>query len=225
MKKYFLLFCFTLLIIENVISQEYKPDNRSQLLKEDDVNKYKSENISKLDLLEALEFSGIRIHKFDLGKFDKKYDLCFFVDKYTNGVLTNSDTIMITDNTYHYYLDDDDVYYIDFINQVKVTSKLEDGVLKLKFNTYAQWFFHEIEFETTDKRQFFNIRDFEDAEWKQNEKIPLFIFASSWLDTKNDIHRFCGAVTLRQNDKDTELLLERSPLYYVINYKIEKVKN
>ncbi len=217
--------CFMTLSLGNGKAQEIRSDNRSQLQKEDDVNMYKSENISSLDLLQALEISGIRIHKYNLGEFTKKYDFYLLVDEYTKGELVKTDTILIEDNTYHYYLENDTVFYKDFIDQIKVISKLDDDILNLHFITYKQDFPYKIKYKVTDDGQFFNLRDFKETKWELNKKIPLLIFASSWRDVKYNYQRFCGVVNLSVGDEDTKLLLDRSPKYFEIYYKVLENKD
>lgn len=225
MKILISIFCFTTLTLENGIAQEFRSDNRSQMQKEDDINIYKSENISSLDLLQALEISGISIHKYNLGKFTIKCHLYILVDEYTNGEIVKTDTILNEDNTYHYYLESDTVYYIDYIDQIKVISKLEDDILKLQFITYAQDFLYKIKYKLTEDGQFFKLRDFKETKWELNRKIPLLVFASSWRDVKYNYQRFCGVVNLSVGDKDTKLLLDRSPKYFEIYYKVVEYKD
>ena len=59
-------------------AQEVKPDTRIPLLKEDGLNQFKSNEITQLDLLHALDFMDVRIQKFNLGKFDQKYQQHIF---------------------------------------------------------------------------------------------------------------------------------------------------
>jgi hypothetical protein len=52
----------------------------------------------------------------------------------------------------------------------------------------------------------------------------LLIFASSWKDKTYNFHRFCGVVSLKENDKQTNELLTSSPKYYLISYKVTSQK-
>ena len=77
MKYLLLLISLPFIFNMNLISQENKRDTRLQFLKED-YKPYKPDQITNLDLLQALEFAGIRIHKFEIGSFDKEYNLYLF---------------------------------------------------------------------------------------------------------------------------------------------------
>jgi hypothetical protein len=122
-------------------------------------------------------------------------------------------------------LESDTVYYIDYIDQIKVISKLEDDILKLQFITYAQEFLYKIKYKLTEDGQFFKLRDFKETKWELNRKIPLLVFASSWRDVKYNYQRFCGVVNLSVGDKDTKLLLDRSPKYFEIYYKVAEYRD
>ena len=93
MKKTFLIIFLFCAIITN--SQSEKPvDKRPLLEKEDSNNLYKQSKITTLDLLEALELASVRIHKFQIGTFNKEYKLQIFADEYINGKLIKSDTLL-----------------------------------------------------------------------------------------------------------------------------------
>jgi hypothetical protein len=207
----------------NAYSQsEKKIDNRNQLEKEDSNDFYNQSKISTLDLLEALELASVRIHRFNIGIFDKEYRLQIFSDEYHNGEFIKSDTLIDFKNDYGFWIDGE--YNQGFIDQIKILTKTTENNSTLKIMTYALSSKREINLEKTDSRQFYNWREYEDTKWKLNEKIPLLIFASSWLDKKYNIHRFCGVVNLKENDEETTELLTSSPNYIVINYKISELK-
>ena len=106
MSKFFLISILFLFIEYNLYTQSEKPnDKRPQIEKEDSINKYKQENITTLDFLEALELASIRIHKFDIGIFVKEYKLLIFADEYTNGILIKTDTIVNFNNEYAFWID------------------------------------------------------------------------------------------------------------------------
>lgn len=84
-----------------------KPDTRIQLLKEDGLNRYRSQDINQLDMLQALDFMGVRIRKFDLGTFDQKYQLHIYAETYRNGEVVKTDTMFAYDKEYHYYEQDE----------------------------------------------------------------------------------------------------------------------
>jgi hypothetical protein len=209
-----------LLIPFSALSQEAISDTRSQLEKEDSNNSYGQEKITKLDLLEALDLASIRIHKFALGEFDKEYKLRIVADEYYQGEIVNTDTLLDYNNLYSYGVDGK--HYPGYIDQIKVFSKTEDNQAELLIKTYALSTKKEISLTREDERQFFNWREFEKTPWEIDKKVPLLIFASSWLDKKHDFHRFCGVVMLNDGDKETKQLLRSSPNYIIISYQVSE---
>ena len=221
MKKLFLLLLMPISI--SVYSQSEKPvDNRPQIEKEDSNDMYNQSKMTTLDLLEALELASIRAHKFDIGTFDKEYNFQVFADEYVNGKLIKTDTLVNYKNDYGFWIDEE--YYQGFIDQIKIFTKTEENQSTLNIRTYALGTTKEINLGKTDNRQFYNWREYEETKWKLNEKVPLLIFASSWLDKEYNFHRFCGVVNLKENDERTQELLDYSPTYIVINYKISEIE-
>jgi len=225
MKKFILLLCLSLIIALSSFSQEIRKDPRPQILKEDVLNKHKSHKINDLDLIQALEIAGIGIHKFDIGDFDKKYNLYYLVEEYKDSNLVNTDTLFAYHNQYHYFKMGEKDFYNDFIDQIKIFTekKEEENKLALHFKTYQISFEREIDYKKTSDKQFFRIRDYTNTEWQLNKNVPLLIFASSWYDKRIDSHRFCGVINLSANDKETKRLLSSSPQYYVVSYKITEI--
>jgi hypothetical protein len=224
MKYLCLILVFSFLTNKDLISQAYKRDNRIQILKEDDNNMYKSDRISNLDLIEALEITGISINKFDLGSFDKQYSFKILIDEYKEGKNLKSDTIYDSDNTYTYFHSGSKEYNIDYIDQLKIFSKSSDSTLILYFMTYGMSISKEIQFKKYDKNSFYYFRSYFDTKWSLNEKIPLLIYASSWLDKEGGFQRFCGVVNLSKKSEKTNELLRSSPHYFLISYLIETLK-
>ena len=103
-------------------------------------------------------------------------------------------------------------------------TKTDENLSTLYIKTYSFETTKKIKLDKTDSLQFFNWREYEKTNWKLNEKIPLLIFASSWLDKEYNVHRFCGVVNLKENDSSTQELLTKSPNYIVINYKISEIE-
>ena len=204
-------------------AQDKNPvDQRTQLEKEDSSDLYRQGEITTLDLLQALELAGVRVHKFQIGTFDKEYKLQIFADEYIQGKLIKSDTLVDFKNDYGFWIDGE--YNQGFIDQIKIFTKTEDNYSKLNIRTYALGTTKEINLGRTDHRQFYNWRAYQDTQWKMNQKVPLMIFASSWLDKTYNFHRFCGVINLKENDEDTQELLDYSPNYIVINYKISQAE-
>ena len=219
--KNLLLLSFLLISI-SAYSQSKKPvDNRPKIEKEDSNDMYNQSKMTTLDLLEALELASVRIHKFDIGSFEKEYNLQLFADEYVNGKLIKTDTLVNYKNDYGFWIDGE--YNQGFIDQIKIFTKTNKNQSTLSIKTYALTTTKDINLGKTDYRQFYNWREYKETKWKLNEKIPLLIFASSWLDKKYNFHRFCGVVKLKENDERTQELLDYSPNYIVINYKISEI--
>lgn len=228
MKKLHLLL-FLLLIIfvnQNLMSQQIKRNRSNQQKKEDSNNQYRSDKITNLDLLEAIELSGVNIYKYHLGPFDKKYKLNLTLDEYKDGKIIKSDTSSIENNMYRYYLNKKkkSVMYYDYIDQIKIFTKVNDTILSLKISTYVMTMLRPITIKKYDKESFYNIRAYIESKWALNEKMPLLIYASSWKDKKYGFQRFCGSVNLKIGDKDTDELLSSSPHYYLVSYILTDIK-
>lgn len=220
MKSLLLFSLLSILIFHPSVAQEIKPDRRMQIQKEDAHNAYHSDEINQLDVLQALEFAGIQVKKFNLGKFDTIYQFFLVAEEYRNGQLVDTDTLLSGSNKYHYYERGRKEYFHDFIDQIKFVTKDTDNKSKMKISTYAVSGTRTLELEKFDEKQFFVWRSYRNTHWRLNQKIPLMIFASSWKDKVHDFHRFCGRVILEENDEDTQELLRESPTYIQISYKV-----
>ncbi len=221
MKKIFLI---TFLLSSLVsFSQSKKPvDNRPQLEREDSSDKYNQSKMTTLDLLQALELASIRAHKFDIGTFEKEYKFQVFADEYVNGKLIKTDTLVNFINDYGFWIDEE--YNQGFIDQIKIFTKTEENYSKINIRTYSLGVTKELNLGKTDNRQFYTWREYEETKWELNKKVPLLVYASSWLDKKYNFHRFCGVVKLKENDEGTQELFDNSPNYIVINYKISETE-
>lgn len=199
-------------------AQERAPDRRIQLIKEDSQNRYQSNNITNLDILQALDFADIQIKKFNLGQFDEHYELYLISETYKKGQVVHTDTILADDNMYHYFQTaQEDVFY-DYLDQLKFITKDDDNKSEIRLHTYKMSRKFNIELEKWDDRQFYNWRSYTETHWKLNKKVPLMVFASSWQDKRYDFHRFCGRVTLEEGEEGTEELLRESPTYVLFSY-------
>jgi len=216
-------FFFLSVIMMPARAQEVKPDYRIQLLKEDGLNRYQSQDITQLDMLQALDFMGVRIRKFDLGTFDQKYQLHIFAEIYRDGEVVKTDTMFAYDNEYHYYEQGEKDYFLDYIDQLKFYTKSDENRSEVRLHTYAMSTKLDIELERWSDKQFYNWRFFKDAGWELNRKIPLMVFASSWEDKRYGFHRFCGVVNLEEGEEGTEELLEFSPAYVLFSYVVRPI--
>ena len=211
----------TFLASLNSYSQsEYKVDKRPQNQKEHNLSDV--EDISLSDMMEILEFQGIKINKFKLGKFDKPYNISLIADEYLNGKLISSDTIVNTSNTYIHFKSEKPFY--DFIDQITIITKNIPGEKKsqLLIKTYGFSMSRLMNMKNVEKENSLNWVKYTDTKWQLNKKIPLLIYASSWLDEKYNIRRFCGVNTLIEGDKDTIELLNSSRNYVKISYLVSE---
>lgn len=216
--------CFFLIVWPiGSFCQEYQKDIKTKSQKEDSLNKYQSDLISKTDLLKALEMSGVGIFKFPLDSFDKPYKLSINLDEYVDSKKVDSTTIYSFDNTYiHYKNDSSDVkLYFDYIDQLVFFSKEIDSLCVLKIETYGSSI-GGIKLKKNNARsnQSYNWRSYSKTKWGLNRNIPLLIYASSWYDKKYNFERFCGVIDLSKDEKGTRELLENSPHYYIISYEV-----
>lgn len=120
-------FLVGLLISANAFSQVLKKDTRSKDQKENSINEYQSDLISKADLLNALEIAGIRIFKFQLATFDKEYKMTINVDEYVEGKKINTEILIRDLNTYEYYeekVPGKYTSYKDYLNQLLSLQKI-----------------------------------------------------------------------------------------------------
>ena len=194
----------------------FKIDDRTRDEKEHEGSELN--DISVLDLVDMLQFQGIEINKFKLGTFDKKYKLYIIKDEYLHGEIVSSDTLIDLGNAYNYYIAEK--RYYDFIDQITILTKQIPDEKKSQFiiKTFASSISGFIEMKNTDKENILYWRRYTETEWKLNKKIPLLIYASTWLDEKNGFRRFCGPNNLKEDDKDTIDLLKYSPNYVKLSY-------
>jgi len=222
-KNVFLLFVLFILSHSYIYAQEdFKKDIRPQFLKEDGLNVYQSDSISTLDIIQAIDLLGVRISKFNIGRFDKKYNLCIMVEEYLDGKVVKTDTIYYGDNEYRFPEMGTNKFYVNYIDQIKIFTKIEENKIILLVNTYKRPDQIEIKYHKTDEKQFFMLRNYLNPVWKMNKKIPLMIYASSWKDGNGQ--RFCGVMNLSENDELTNELLSLSPNYFMVSYLVTDIE-
>jgi hypothetical protein len=220
-----ILFVVVFLTTASSYGQKHRKNTDLQLFKEDEPNEYQANEVSKIDFLHALDLLGLHIFKFNINKFDTTYRLIITVDEYTMGKITKTDTLYDAPNTYAYFVRGEKESYQDYTNQIKIITK--EGLQKnnkneftVSIRTYRGKTQESFIYPITEKDQFYTWRKFVDTEWKPDTKIPLLVFASSWLDKKYNFQRFCGVVNLSENEEETTNLLSSSPKYYLFSYKI-----
>lgn len=225
------IYLISFLFLTNLsFAQEYKKDTRTKHQKEDPQNSYQVNSISNVDLLKALEFSGIKIFKIPLNTFEKKLKFSMTIDEYANGEKVNSKTLHLRDdddNTYYHFIKTDsakETRYYDYIDEITFFAKDEDDICKLNIKTYGRGIGGLKLIKKKDMpHQFYNWRYYGKDKLKLNEDIPMLVFASSWYDKNIDAQRFCGAPFDLSTDKtESAILFKNSPHYYVISYKLSE---
>ncbi|MDR0511059.1 MAG: DUF5041 domain-containing protein [Rikenellaceae bacterium] len=205
--------------------QEYRKDKRPQADKRDGLGMYQAEKVDMLHLLGALEIAGIRIFNFPLEPFDKKYRMEIRVHEYVDGKEVEQGAAnsfdCFQDNTYiHPDMEDTGRYYTDYIESLTFYTKEADSTSKIRCDTYTMRVYASLRKKTIRAGSFYQWRSYGKTDWKQGEEIPLLVYASSWWDDKYKIERFCGVVDLSRDEARTRELLDMSPHYFVITYKI-----
>lgn len=223
----FILFTLALYFCINSVSSqnfEYKKDIREQSLKYDALDMYGLQKISNYDLVKALEMLGVHIRKFPLAKFDKVYDIVVNISEYQGGVKIREKEAFRLNNEYYFMNDtvltDQSVPYWDYIDQMTFFLKEEDDKVLLTMSTYSTDGRYTFKKKKDREFQYYNTRIYKDTRWVLGQDIPLFVYASSWYDSKSDLERFCGIVNLSIGNEDTAELLSSSPHYYMVSYKV-----
>ncbi len=220
MKK-ILLLSFSLFFITGIYAQEYRKDTRTQLAKEDPSMRFKANPINNADLLRVLEQLGIHIYKFDIGKFDRKYNILLTMDEYVDGKKIATKEIMHWNNVYTYSIDSvnsgNSVLFYDYIDQLSFYIKQNNATAFIEITAYSGTGGVIVEEQRNREDQFYSCRYYTDTQWIFNEDVPLLVYASSWFD---EGERFCGATVLSKNDEDTNKLLNSSPHYFSFSFKV-----
>lgn len=212
------------LLGEFAVSQEFRKDTRNRDGIEDSNNNLQVNEVSRLDLLQALEVAGIRIQKFQLGKFRKEYDLEIFAEEFKDGKLVNSDHLHKGKNTYIYYLKDGNKEgYFDYVYQIKFETIQDGNSCKVAFSLpTVRSMGKTFEIERTSKDQFIGWRHYRESQWQLGKKVPLLVMASSWKDKQHGFERFCGVATLKEGEAETAELLDASPHYFKFSYLVKE---
>lgn len=220
MKELFLLLFFWMFFQLNVYSQAFKKDNRTSSEKEDHKYDLQSDRLSNVDLLQAMELIGLKVHQFNIGTFNSKYSLHFILKEYSNGEVLKTDTLLNTSNTYAFY--ENDTRYYDYITQIKIFTLQEEKHLKIKISTLSMSWSSKVDYQSTHNDQNYFVRYYSNTSWVENKDIPLLVFASSWKDEKFGFYRFCGTNQLDDQNEETQTLLKQSPHYFKLSYVVSK---
>ena len=218
--KYFFLLTAATLVSVNTYSQTFKKDARPDSIKQDYFDEYQAGQISKLDILRALDGVGVRIFNCQLlPRFVKTYHITVDVDEYLNGRLISTKNISPNDkNTYAYW--ENEKPYADYLSNIQFSTLDSDTACMLKINMMGNSSGMRLKKQQSRKNQWYSWRRFGKTNWTLNEKKPLLVYSSSWYDKKFDIERSCGAVDLSNDKEATKELLESSSHYFMVSYKV-----
>ena len=211
-----------LLTVSAAYSQELKKDNRAQQLREDRRNELHSGEMTQLDLLQALSFMGVRIHKFKLPEFDQEYLIRVVADEYYGGTLVKTDTLLTADAMYHYWEAGKTEYFLDYIDQVKVFTQDRDDESYIQFNLYNTEVRKPLKYRKVNENSNYTWRTYEKQKIELSKKTPLLLLGSSWPDHLYGFERFCGVAVLNENDLRTQELFDNSPHYFIISLQLDK---
>jgi len=211
------------LISINSYSQTFKKDPRPESAKEDYLNEYQANEISKVDLLSALNSLGVRVFNTQLlPRFTKTYNLTIDVDEYVNGKMINSRDVSPNEKNIYFFWEKEK-QYADYISKIKLITRDTDSVSVLSVDIMCNTTGGiKLKKHLERKHQFYLWRRFSKTNWRLNVKIPMLVYSSSWYDKKFDIERSCGAVDLSENKAATKELIDNSPHYFLISYKISE---
>lgn len=213
--KFHLILILLLIATKSFSQTEYKPDQRTS---EQKLNLSNS-NINKTDIINLLEFGGLQINKFEIGKFDRKLSIQFIMEEFIDSKRVSVDTFAISGNTYIYNLEGN--WYFDYIESFEILTKDPiENKAQIKFITAEMSTTKYLQLNNLKEGSFTNYRRYKDAKWQLNKKVPLLVFASSWYDKDINANRFCGANYLEENSEPTKELFEKSPNYIVFSYAV-----
>ena len=221
LKSLLLILC--VLISVQSYSQNFKKDTRPENIKEDYLDNYEASQISKVDLLSALNSLGVRVFKFRLlPTFTKPYKLAVNVDEFVNGKKVSSKDISPREkNIYFFY--DQDKQYADYISNIKFIARDADSLSRLTIDIMGNTTGGiKLRKHIERAHQFYLWRRYSVTNWTRDKEVPMLCYSSSWYDKKFDIERSCGAVDLSKDKAATEELIKNSPHYFLISYKISE---
>ena len=212
-----------ILISINGYSQSFKKDTRPDKIKEDNMDAYQADQVSKVDLLTALDALGIRVFNCQLSpRFTKTYKLNVNLDEFVNGKKVSSKDISPSEKNIYFFWEQEK-QYADYISKIKFISRDVDTAALLTIDIMGNTTGGiKLKKHTDRKHQFYSWRRYSLTNWKLNTEIPMLVYSSSWYDKRFDIERSCGAVDLSRNKAATKELMDSSPHYFLISYKISE---
>ncbi len=177
-------------------------------------------DISSRDLIDALQFAGIDIFKFNVDSLQHNYDFFITVDEYdsTHG-LRRIDTLLAFQTQYDRPSDTGErtKAYIDrfrFITKV-LNNKYDTIYLHIGTDFVSTW--RTLQIAPLFARKHYWVR-FRDQQTTIGKSIPLLFYGSEWTETIDGAQttRFCSRAELdsQLNDPTIKLI----PHYFIIGY-------
>jgi hypothetical protein len=119
------------LISINSYSQNFKKDLRPDSVKEDYMDEYQAGQISKVDLLSALNSLGVRVFNCQLlPRFTKTYKLTVDVDEFVNGKMISTKNVSPNEKNIYFFWEKDK-QYADYVNKINLIARDADSVCVL----------------------------------------------------------------------------------------------
>lgn len=212
-----------ILVSVNAYAQSFKKDPRPDSVKEDFMDAYQADQISKVDLLTALDALGVRVFNCRLSpQFTNTYKLCVNLDEFVDGKKVSSKDISPSEKNIYFFWEKEK-QYTDYISKIKFIARDIDTAdvltIDIMGNTTGGI---KLKKHKDRKQQFYSWRRYSLTNWALNTETPMLVYSSSWYDKKFDIERSCGAVDLSNNKAATKELMDNSPHYFLISYKISE---
>lgn len=219
--------------LQILVSVSIHSQTTSPLLSDESIadpeNLYQSNDISKLDLIKAIEVLGIRIFKFSIPNTIEAKRISILVLEYEDGELIGTDTLRQHSNQYTYWKQGYSKPFKSIITKARIISELGNDAAKLHIDMHSQGLdVIQLPFKAKNNDASYNIRPFHShSEFKMGSVVPLLIIASSWIDVDENFSKFCGLRILNEikplnPEKDEEYMIQdNSPHYYILAYVID----
>ncbi len=184
------------------------------------------QDISKKDIIEALQFAGVNIFSFEVDSHKSDCRLIIALDEYdsTNG-LRRIDTLLDHETEYRRY-STAAKYRNTFVKQLKIFAKVlndryDSVFLYIETENVGTW--QTLHITREFARKHYWVR-FKDQHTVLGKSIPLLFFGSEWTEVINGIvtPRFCTSRELDPAMSDP--VIKHVPHYFIISYELTKTR-
>ena len=192
-----LAFIACTLISINSYGQHFKRPKVELVPKEDYMDEYQASQISKVDLLNALNSLGVRVFNCRLlPRFTKTYKLTVDVDEYVNGKMIGTRSVSPDeDNVYYFW--EKNKQYADYISKINLIARDADSVCILSVDVMGNTTSGIKLKKTRKEATILSVEKVQCNQLEAGRQIPMLVYSSSWYDKKAEIERSCGAVLCR----------------------------